>query len=216
MKRVVVVGLGNFGATAAATLYADGHEVIVIDRDEHKVDDMAAHATRSALGDGRDAETLERIGARKADAGIVSTGDDLAASILAVMALRDVGVGDIYVKVISREHARVMHRLGVTETVFPERDSAAALAKKIPGKAVLNFFEVAPDFALTEIATPDEWCGKTLAELDLRRRFGVLVVAVHDVLTRTYAAPDPHARLQDSDALLLAGKGPALTEVSKL
>ena len=216
MKRVIVIGLGNFGATAARKLYDAGHEVVVVDAREKAVDDMAGSSTRAAVGDGRDADTLKRVGGAEADAAIVSTGADLASSILAVLALKDIDVEDIYVKVVSKEHARIMNKLGVTETIFPERDSAAALAKRIPGKAVLNFFEVAPGFCLSEIATPDRWTNRTLAELNIRREHGVLVVAVHDVLTDRYAAPDPQARLQDSDALLLAGSEADLTELGNL
>ena len=113
MKRYVVVGLGNFGSACAEALHHQGHEVVVVDQIEAAVDRIAPHVSRAAVGDGRNIEILERIGGRKADAGIVSTGDDIAASILATMALKDLQVADIYVKVISKDHARVMERLGM-------------------------------------------------------------------------------------------------------
>src|SRR5688572_22135080 len=121
MKRFVIVGLGNFGSSVAEALYAQGHEVVAVDPRAEAVDRIAAHVTRAAVADGKSVEALQRAGAREADAGIVSTGDDITASILAAMALRDLGVKDVYAKVISRDHARVMERMGVSETVFPER-----------------------------------------------------------------------------------------------
>ena len=216
MKRYVVIGLGNFGAAAAEALYQQGHEVVVLDMNESAVDRIGDRVTRSALGDGRDVPTLRRLGADSADAGIVSTGDDIAASILATLALRDLDVSDIYVKVVSRDHARVMEKIGVTETVFPERDSAAGLAQRITGNAVLNYVKIAPGFSIQEMAVPDEWCGKTLRQLDLRRKHGVLVVAVHDVLTDNYEAPSPEQALQDSDTLLLAGRDKDLSKLAEL
>lgn len=216
MKRFVIIGLGNFGAAVAHTLYEQGNEVVVIDVDETAVDRMAGKVTRSALGDGRDSSTLERLGAKGADAGIISTGDDIAASILATLALKDLGVEELFVKVISRDHARVMEKIGISETIFPERDSASALAKRITGKAVLNFVNVAPGFSIQEMAVPDDWTGKSLSELHIRRKHGVLVVAVHDILTDTYTAPDPQAVLQDSDTLLLAGQDHDLKELAEM
>ena len=97
MKRFVIVGLGNFGSGVAEALHARGHEVVVLDTNAAAIDRIAPHVTRAAVGDGRDAQSLERAGARDADAGVVNTGDDLAASVLATMALRDLGVRDVYV-----------------------------------------------------------------------------------------------------------------------
>jgi trk system potassium uptake protein len=207
MKRFVVVGLGNFGSSVAESLFAKGHEVIAVDASESAVDRISPHVSRAAVGDGRDIRTLERVGARGADAGIVSTGDDITASILATMALHDLGVRDVYVKVISRDHARVMDRMGVTESVFPERESALALGARMSGTAILNYVQLGNGFCIQEMAVPEAWNGKTLRALALRQNFNVSVVAVHDILTdQISGTPDPDAKLKDSDTLLVAGR----------
>jgi trk system potassium uptake protein TrkA len=207
MKRFVIIGLGNFGSSAAEALFAKGHEVIAIDPDEKAVDRIAVHVTRAAVGDGRDVSILNRVGAAGADAGIVSTGDDITASILATMALHDVGIKDVYVKVISRDHARVMDRMGVTESVFPERESALAPGARMSGAGLLNFVRLGPGFSIQEMAVPQAWTGNTLRSLELRQRYGVSVVAVHDVLKDVIdPAPNPDAMLKESDTLLVVGK----------
>jgi trk system potassium uptake protein TrkA len=119
MQRYVVIGLGNFGSSVAEALHAARYDVLAVDTNAAAVDRIAPFVGRAVVTDGRSAKALERVGAKAADAGIVSTGDDITASILATLALRDLGVGEVYVKVISSEHARVMDKLGVTETVFP-------------------------------------------------------------------------------------------------
>lgn len=216
MKRFVIVGLGNFGGSVSEALHARGHEVVVIDHDPAAVDRIAPHVTRAAVGDGRSLQTLERLGAKGADAGVVSTGDDIAASILSTMALKDLGIPDVYVKVISQDHARVMERLGVTETVFPERESALSLGTRMSGKALLSFTSLLPGFGVQEMAVPDSWNGKTLRRLDLRRRFGVSIIAVHDVLTdQLVTVPDPDAPLKDSDTLLVAGADDDLAKLAQ-
>lgn len=215
MKRFVVVGLGNFGSSVAEALHAQGHDVAVVDLSEDAVDRVATHVTRAVVGDGSDVRVLEKLGARGADAGIVSTGDDIAASILSVMMLRDLKVRDVYAKVISYDHARVMERLGVTATIFPERESAVALAQRLTGHALLNYVRLAKGFSLQEMAVPTSWEGKSLRQLDLRSRYRITVVALHDVLTdQLNALPDPDMSLQGSDTLLIAGRDEDLASVA--
>ena len=207
MKRFIVIGLGNFGASLAETLHANGHDVIALDPSEQAVDRIAPHVSRAAVGDGRSLQTLERLGASGADVGVVSTGDDITASILATMALRDLGVRDVFVKVISRDHARVMERIGVTETVFPERDSALALGARMSGTAILNYVRLGTGFSIQEMGVPEEWNGKSLRQLELRKRYNISVVGLHDVLTdKINVALEPDQVLKDSDTLLLAGR----------
>lgn len=216
MKRFVVVGLGNFGSSVAEALYGQGHEVIAIDPRGEAVDRVAAFVTRATVADGRSIEALQRAGAKGADAGIVSTGDDITASILSAMALRDLGVKEIYAKVISRDHARVMDRMGVTETVFPERDSALGLAARLSGAELLNYVRLGTGFSMQEMAVRDDWSGQTLRQLELRQKYGISVIAVHDMLTdQMITAPDPDAVLKDSDSLLVAGRDEDLARAAR-
>jgi trk system potassium uptake protein TrkA len=217
MNRFIVIGLGNFGFTAAMRLSENGHDVIALDRDGDIVDRLAPHVARAAVGDGTDLETLKRIGAKEADAAVVSTGDDLTASILSTMALHDLEVRDVYVKVVSIEHARVMDRIGVTETIFPERDTATELATRLGASALLNYVKLGTDFSIQEMGVPNQWNGQSIRELKLRQEFDITIVALHDLLTnRIMPNPDPDHRLRDSDSLLVAGSDEALAKAARL
>ena len=129
-KRFVIIGLGNFGSGVAETLVNEGHEVIALDFSERNVDRLGSILDRAVVGDGTSREVIERAGGKGADAAVVSVGDDITASILATLAVRDVGIPNVYVKVISFDHARVMEKQGVTETIFPERESALRLGMR--------------------------------------------------------------------------------------
>lgn len=217
MKRFVVVGLGNFGSAVAETLHAQGHDVVALDTREEAVDRIARFVTQAAVGDGCDIRTLERVGAKQADAAVVSTGDDLTASILTTLALRDLGVREVYVKVISRDHARVMEKIGATETVFPERESGLRLGTRISSRGILNYMQLGSGFSVQEMAVPERWIGRTLRELQLPRRYGLSVVAIHDILTdQMVPVPDPDAVLKDSDTLLVAGKDTDLAKAARV
>jgi trk system potassium uptake protein TrkA len=217
MNRFVIVGLGNFGSSVAEALYGRGHDVIALDVDERAVDDIAPHCSRAAVGDGRQIETLEEIGAGAADAAVVSTGDDITASILSTMALTDLGIDTVYAKVISHTHARVMTRLGVTDTVFPERESGFNLASRISEKGVLDYVRMGRNLSVQELVVPAGWRGHTLRELGVRAQYNVSVVGVHDTMTdRMHVPPDPDETLERSDTLLLAGTDEALEAVAEM
>ena len=215
MKRFFVIGLGNFGSTIAEALHAEGHDVVAVDKKEEAVERIAPQVTRAAVADGQSLPTLERLGAREAAAAVVSTGDDITASILSTLVLRDLGFAEVYVKVVSVEHARVMEKLGATETIFPERDSAMRLATRISSTAILNYVRLGPSFSIQEMAVPNAWLGKNLKQLRLPQRFRISVVAVHDVMTDRILPAPPDAPLKDSDTLLVAGDDEDLARAAK-
>ena len=217
MKRFIVVGLGNFGSSVAEALYAAGHDVAALDRDPERVDEMARLVTRAAVGDGTDARVLKQLGVEDADAAVISTGDDLTASALTALMMRDLGLEDIYVKVVSHEHARLIEKIGVTETIFPERESGIRLGKRISSRTLLNYVQLGPGFSIQEMPVPPSWIGRTLRELEPRRHHEISVVAIHDILfDRIQAVPDPDQPLKDSDALLVAGADESLEKAARL
>jgi len=217
MHRFVIVGLGNFGSSVAEALYSHGHDVVAVDIDEQAVDDIAPRCSRAAVGDGRETTVLEEIGAEAADAAVVSTGDDITASILATMALQDLGVETVYVKVISDNHARIMRQLGVTETVFPERDSGVNLASRISEKGVVNYVRMGRNLSVQELVVPEEWRGHTLRELEVRAAYNASVVGVHDTaVDEMIVPPDPDDMLRRTDTLVIAGTDEAIEDVAAL
>lgn len=214
-KRFVVIGLGNFGFAACQKLSNLGHEVIAVDVDPAVVDRIGPIVERAAALDATDTQALRRLGVEGADAAVVSTGDDITASILASLALQDLKVREIFVKVISTDHARVMERLGVTETVFPERDTATALATKISGNALRNYIALGANFSIQEMGAPQEWLGKSIGELGVRQKYDVTIVAIHDILTDAIVAtPGPDYKLKESDTIFVAGNDQSLKRIA--
>jgi trk system potassium uptake protein TrkA len=213
--RILIVGLGSFSSSVAKSLKSMGHDVIVVEQDGDLVDRHADLATRAVVGDATDPLVLERAGARDVDAAVVGTGQSLATTILATMALRDLGVRDIYAKVGSVTEGRALDRVGVTETVFPEDEAGVRLAHALVSRNVLEYVELAPGVSMQEIAVPDSWVGKSLLELEPRAKLGVQVIAVRDALSGELALPpEPATPLKPSDSLLLAGSDETLEGLS--
>lgn len=211
--RVLLIGLGAFGVWFSRSLRELGHEVIAVERDEAVADRFGQHTSRTVVGDATDPAVLERAGARDVDAAVVSTSEELSATILATVALRDLGVEEIYAKVRSTNEARALDALNISETIFPEREAGFRLAHRIGSKAVLEYTPIAEGYSMQEVAIPDAWLGKTLLEIDPRTRFGVQIIGVRDALSGALRLPpEPDEPLKPSESLLVAGRDDVLAK----
>ncbi len=216
MSRFVVLGLGKFGAFVSRRLYELGHEVIAVDSDVALVDAQGPYVTRAIAGDATNRHVLDEAGADGSVAAIVAIGENLGASILALLALRDLGIKAIFVKVLSDEHARISEALGATDTVFPEREAAHNLASRVTSGKLLQYTTYGEQFGIQEMAVPETWAGKSLAEIRPLELHHIQVVAVHDNLRDTIEIPKLDRKLVPSDTLLLAGAPRQLEAITKV
>lgn len=216
MSRFVVIGLGNFGSVVAKRLYELGHDVLAVDSSPGVVDAHGPYVTRAIAGDATKKEVLDEAGADGADAAVVAIGENLGASILSLLALRDLGVKATYVKVLSEDHARIAEALGATDTVFPERQAANNLASRITSGKLLHYTAYGEQFGIQEMAVPEGWVGKTLVQLELPQQHKIQIVAIHDLLRDVIEVPQPTHKLTPSDTLLVAGAPAQLESLTKL
>ncbi len=215
MGRYAVIGLGKFGATVVRTLFARGHEVIAIDQDKERVQDLRDFSTQAIEADCTDQDTLRALGIHDADAVVVSLGERMDASILVTLYLRDLGLKEIVVKAISEDHGKVLHLIGATEIVHPERDTARRVARGLGLRSIVEYLPLASDSSLVELKVPAEFVGRTLAELEIRKRFQVLVVAIKRDESLLLATGGDE-RLQQGDVLVLVGRDADLDAVGRL
>lgn len=214
MHRFVIVGLGHFGSWVAQSLYQQRHEVIGIDRRAEVVDRHVDMVSRGVAGDATDRQLLIDLGLGAEDTAIVSTGDDLAAAVLVTQALKDMKLREVYVKVASRDAARVFESLGVADTIFPDRESALRLAHRLNAKGVFDYLPLAKGYSMQEVAIPDAWIGRSLRDLKLPQEHGINVVALYDVLTdQLHPVPDPDAPLTDSHLAVVIGRDETIADV---
>jgi trk system potassium uptake protein TrkA len=209
MKRqltVAVIGLGNFGLHAASALSKLGHTVIAVDQNEDKVQSVGRQLAKAVEADISKKEVLKAIGVGEADLAVVSLGNRIDLSALATLYLKELGVKEIWVKVISDDHAELMRLIGATETIFPERDMAERMARRLSQPNIVERVNLAEDFGILEVRLPEEWQGKSLAKLELRRHYGVNVIAIKDDTGRkSLLNPDPTEPLAKGDILYVIG-----------
>ncbi len=205
MKQFAVIGIGRFGSSVAKTLYSLGHDVLTIDKDGDKVQEISDYVTHAVEADATDEEALKTLGLRNFDAVVVTVGSDIRSSILATLLCKELGVRFIVGKAHDDLHAKVLYKIGVDKVVFPERDMGMKLAHSLASYNILDYIELASDYSLVELTAIPEWVGKSLGQLDMRREFGLNVVAIkHN--DEILISPKGDDVINQDDVLVVIGK----------
>lgn len=177
-EQVLVIGLGRFGGALARTLVQHGHEVLGVDSSAKLVQEHAKLLTQVAEADATDVEALRQLGAAEFDTAIVGIGTDIEASILAVSALLDIGVKEVWAKAITQAHGKILERVGAHRVVFPERDAGQRVARQVAGARLLDYLPLDAEFVIVERPAPKELWGKSLEQSHVRSRYGITVLCV--------------------------------------
>lgn len=213
-KQYLVLGLGRFGESLAKSLYKMGHEVLAIDSDAELVDAIAPYVTQAVQIDATDEGALESLGVRNFDAAIVSIGQNMRDSILVCVLLKELGVPYLIAKATDELHAKVLRKVGVDRVIFPERDMGMRLAKSLLMPNVLELMDLSDDYQLAELILPMKWIGNTIIGLDVRRKFGFSILAIHRG-GQFIVSPMPDIALEAGDVLLVLGKKDDIDNIEK-
>jgi trk system potassium uptake protein TrkA len=218
-RRFAVIGLGNFGAHVARTLYQAGRDVIAIDMNSEAVQDIAEWATQSVVADATERHTLESLGIGDVDAAIISLGERMDVITLAALHVKEMGVPFIAVKALSEDHGRILHALGIHEVIHPEKAMAVRLGNRLARTDVVDFLPLLPGYSITEIKAPTDFIGRTLRDLALRNTLNVQLVAIeHREGEERHINIVPRAEdvIQEGDLLILLGDDRDLDRVREI
>lgn len=215
MKSFVVIGLGRFGTAVAEELYALGHEVLAIDREEGCAQRVSELVTHTIIADAKDESVLQSIGVRNFD-GVIICMTDIEDSVMIALMLKDMGAKYIIAKSKSKQHSRMLELIGVDRIVFPEQDMGVRLAQTISSRRALDFIELSPDYAIVELPLPNVWQDKTLAEIGVRKQFGINVLAVRRGEKEIQVSPQAEFLLKHGDVLIVVGKNQNIRKLEKL
>ncbi|NIR52948.1 TrkA family potassium uptake protein [candidate division KSB1 bacterium] len=216
MKNFVIIGLSTFGYYMAQFLSERNFDVIAIDSDEGRVEAVKPYVTKGIIADARDMETLKKLGVTETDAVIVSLGESIDASLLVVLHLKELGIEEIFVKVLTEDHAKIVNIIGASEIVFPERDSAFKLAQRIDNPNILEYVPLTEGYSVIDLAPPESFTGKTLRELDLRNEYEVQVIIIKEMVPERVIIPTANHVVKDSDLLVVMGKNEDLERLKKI
>ena len=177
-KTYAIFGLGRYGTAVARELVDNGMEVIAIDTDQKIVNDVAAYLPVCKCADVTDAEVISRLGISNIDTVVICMASNLEASVMATTLCKEVGVKTVIVKCANEMHQKILLRVGADQVVFPENESGIRLAKNLLSSGFIDMISLSKDVAIVEIDVRDEWIGKNLIELNLRKKYGFNIVAI--------------------------------------
>lgn len=212
-KEYIVIGLGRFGSSMAKQLEANGCEVLAIDRNEKRVNQIAEYVTLAMCVDVTNEDALKELGGRNFDGAIISIGHSLEASVLAAIWAKEQGVGQIIAKAYDDMQGKILTKVGVDKIVYPEREMGVHLANDLAFNNLFDAIELTSEYSIADVPALGSWAGKNLEELKLREKYGVNVIAIKrgGVLLINPPADDP---TKQGDIFLILGLNGTLKKIA--
>lgn len=210
-KTFAVIGLGSFGRSIADQLLELHADVLLIDRDEKRINDFIDRAKNAVICDSTDEKALIDAGIKSVDHALVCIGADIQASILTSLILKDLNIKMITVKAQNEYHKKVLERLGVDEVLRPETEMGRRLAKRVIRDSIIEIFELTEDYSYAEVLLPTNFAGKSIMDLNVRQTYKVNIVAIRrggEILI-----PDPLDNFQQGDQLLVVGSNKSISKL---
>ncbi|AYW45224.1 TrkA family potassium uptake protein [Tetragenococcus koreensis] len=215
-QNYAIIGLGRFGGSICQTLVESDQEVLAIDSNEDRANEYMDIATHVVVGNAQDETTLRSLGIRNFDQVIVAIGEDIQASILVTLMVKEMGVPNILAKANNEYHARVLEKIGADRVVHPERDMGVRIAHKMVSSNILDSIELSDEYSLAEVRVRNKkFFNKTLLEMDFRRRFGLTVVAVRRRNGDVIASPAAEEVVRENDHLLVIGNAEEVDQLDE-
>lgn len=217
MKRFLVIGLGQLGTELAKALHDKGAEVIAVDTNMNIIEDIKDSVTTAVCIDSTDAESLATLNIGSIDAAIVAIAEDRQTSILTTALLKEMGVENIIARKSGPLHGKILEKIGAARIISPEIDMAEQLARSLVSPGLLEFITLPDGHTIFQVEAPEDFYDKTLIELDFRRNYGLLVVAIQrrkttisdsgdiQVAAETISLPSATETIKKDDVLVLVG-----------
>lgn len=214
-KEFAVFGMGEFGKSVALNLIKCGCEVLVVDNDSEKINEIADHVTYAVTADVTDYNILKSLGIRNLDGVIIAMAESLESSIMATIYAKELGVPYVMAKAYTDVQATVLRKVGADEIAFPEKEMGARIARNLVTGNFVDLIELSSDFSMVEMEVPKSWLGMTLRELNPRDKLGVNVIAVK-LNDEVRVNLNPDTPFEQDEILIIIGDNHMLERLSHI
>ena len=214
-KQFVIIGLGRFGSSIAKTIYNLGHDVLAIDSDEDKIQEIVDNVTHAVQMDATDENALKTLGIRNFDVAVVTIGSNIQASIMVTLLVKELGVKYIVAKGTSDLQAKVLYKIGADRVILPEQDMGTRVAHNLVSANILDYIELSSEYSMEEIEPLNEWYNKSLKDTKIRAHYGINVVAIkseHNIKV----SPSADYVIKDKDVLVALGSSEDLSKFESM
>lgn len=230
-KHFAVIGLGVFGSYLVRYLADQGAEIVGIDRDEKKVENVKEFLKVPIVCDATEQKQLEDAGInpKDIDVAVVSIGENVETSIYVTLILRDIGIKKIVARALNSQHAKILGKIGVDKVIYPEANAAEQLARHLIAPHIVEEFDLSEDHSITEVITPKDFYKKTLLELGIRTKYRVTIIGIRrkvptviedtgetDIKEEVILTPEPEEELIEGDVLIVAGRNEDIDRIKQL
>ncbi len=215
MKQYVVIGCGKFGSSLARALYELDNEVLAVDINGEKIDEIMDYVTHGVEADVTDERVLEELGISNADVVIVAIGSNFQASVMATLVSKELGVKKILAKASDENHGKVLKRLGADRIIYPEEDMAKRVAHNLASSNILDFINISSEYSLVEVKHMRAWTGKTLEDINIHKKYGVTVLAIKSGKDLKIS-PKSSELINDGDILVIVGRADDVKKIEEI
>lgn len=203
-KQIVVIGLGRFGSSVCKELHSLGHEIMAIDTDPEKVDALRDYAAFTVIADATDENQLKSLGVRNFEHAVVAIGDNLQASVLCTLMLKELGLPKVWVKARDLQHEKILNKVGADRVIQPEKEMGIRVAHHVDSEKIVDYIDLSNDYSIIELVASGKMANKTLVDLNIRVEFNCIVLAIKR-LEDVNIAPAVDDIVEQGDVLIVMG-----------
>ncbi len=205
MKSILVIGLGRFGRHMAKKFSEQNNDVMAIDINEERINNVLSVVTNALIGDATNEQFMETIGVRDFDLCVVAIGDNFQSSLETTALLKDLGAKFVLARASRDVHAKFLLRNGADDVIYTEKETAERLAVKYGSDNIFNYIELNDEYSIYEIAVPSSWLNKSILKVNVRSKYGISILATKQG-NNIYPLPKPEHVFNDSESLMILGK----------
>lgn len=205
MKSILVIGLGRFGRHMAKKFSEQNNDVMAIDINEERINNVLSVVTNALIGDATNEQFMETIGVRDFDLCVVAIGDNFQSSLETTALLKDLGAKFVLARASRDVHAKFLLRNGADDVIYTEKETAERLAVKYGSNNIFNYIELNDEYSIYEIAVPSSWLNKSILKVNVRSKYGISILATKQG-NNIYPLPKPEHVFTDSESLMILGK----------
>ena len=205
MKSILIIGLGRFGRHMAKKFCEQNNDVMAIDINEERINNVLSVVTNALIGDATNEQFMETIGVRDFDLCVVAIGDNFQSSLETTALLKDLGAKFILARASRDVHAKFLLRNGADDVIYTEKETAERLAVKYGSDNIFNYIELNDEYSIYEIAVPSSWLNKSILKVNVRSKYGISILATKQG-NNIFPLPKPEHVFTDSESLMILGK----------
>jgi len=213
-KQFVVIGIGRFGFSVATSLYRAGYDVLAIDKDLEKIEEISTEVTHALALDATDEKALFSVNISDYDTAIIAIGGSIQESLLVTLLVKDAGISDIICKGQGELHGKLLRKIGARRVVLPEQEMGYRLANNLKFQSLFDYIEISRGSSIAEFTAPKEWINKTIGEIDIRAKHEVILIGIKK-------SPDcemnvdinANTIIKENDLLILLGRDDRLCRI---